>query len=114
MPSIEAARSARGDLQRKLDEGDLPVETGIRFKEARGRFVVAAREGRALNKHGHRYKPRAIADIDECLRVHAEPRLEAKRLSQIRRGDVQAIVDALAPMMSGSRVRSVVNAIRSL
>jgi integrase len=114
MPSIEAARSARVDLQRKLDEGELPVETGIRFHEARERFVAAAREGRALNKHGHRYKQRALDDIEECLRVHAEPRLGSKRLAQIRRGDVQTIVDELAPTMSGSRVRSVVNAIRSL
>ena len=114
MPSIDAARSARVDLQRKLDEGELPVETGIRFHEARERFVESAREGRALNKHGHRYKRRALDDIEECLRVHAEPRLGSKRLSQIRRGDVQAIVDELAPTMSGSRVRSVVNAIRSL
>ena len=114
MPSIEAARSARLDLQRKLDEGELPVETGIRLHEARERFVAAAREGRALNKHGHRYKGRALDDIEECLRVHVEPRLGSKRLSQIRRGDVQVIVDGLAPTMSGSRVRSVVNAIRSL
>jgi integrase len=114
MPSIEAARNARADLQRKLHEGSLPVETGIRFGEARERFVTAAREGRALNKHGHRYKPRALDDIEECLRVHAEPRLGSKRLAQIRRGDVQQIVDVLAPTMSGSRVRSVVNAIRSL
>ena len=114
MPSIEAARSARVDLQRRLDEGELPIETGIRLQEARERFVAAAREGRALNKHGHRYKRRALDDIEECLRVHVEPRLGSKRLSQIRRGDVQAIVDELAPTMSGSRVRSVVNAIRSL
>lgn len=114
MPSIDAARGARGDLQRKLDEGELPVETGIRFQEARERFVAAAREGRALNKHGHRYKGRALDDIEECLRVHAEPRLGSRRLSQIRRGEVQAIVDELAPTMSGSRVRSIVNAVRSL
>jgi site-specific recombinase XerD len=84
------------------------------LQEARERFIAAAREGRALNKHGRRYKGRALDDIEECLRVHVEPRLGSKRLSQIRRGDVQAIVDELAPTMSGSRVRSVVNAIRSL
>jgi integrase len=114
LPSIDAARSARVDLQRKLDEGELPVETGIRLQEAGERFAVAAREGRALNKHGHRYKERALEDIEECLRVHAEPRLGSKRLSQMRRSDVQAVADELAPTMSGSRVRSVVNAIRSL
>ena len=106
--------NARVDLQRKLDEGELPVETGIRFHEARERFVDCSARRPRLNKHGHRYKRRALDDIEECLRVHAEPRLGSKRLSQIRRGDVQAIVDELAPTMSGSRVRSVVNAIRSL
>jgi hypothetical protein len=37
-----------------------------------------------------------------------------RRLTDVRRSDVQRLVDDLAPTMSGSRVRSVVNAIRSL
>ena len=65
-------------------------------------------------QHGHRYKPRAIDNVDESLRLHVEPALGNKRLSDIRRGDMQAIVDELAPRLSGSRVRSVVNAVRSL
>jgi integrase len=32
----------------------------------------------------------------------------------VRRGDIQAIVDELTPVLSGSRVRQVVNAVRSL
>lgn len=114
MPSLEAARNARADLKRQLDGGTLQTEGGIRFDEASARFVASARESRALNKHGRRYKPSAIDNIDECLRGHAGPRLASKRLTQIRRGDVQAIVDELAPTLSGSRVRAVVNAIRSL
>jgi integrase len=35
-------------------------------------------------------------------------------MTDIRRGDVQQIVDELGPTMSGSRIRAVVNALRSL
>jgi integrase len=114
MPTAEAARNARTDLARLLEQGEAPITNAIRLSDARERFVTAAREGKVLNKHGHRYKPLAIDNIDESLRRHVEPILGNKRLSDIRRGDVQAIVDDLSPKLSGSRVRSVVNALRSV
>ena len=114
MPTIEAARNARSDLSGKVERGELPDAGGIRMSDARIRFVTAAREGRALNKHGRRYKPRAVDDFEEVLRVHVEPTLGTKRISTIRRSYVQALVDQLAPELSGSRVRSIVNGLRSL
>ena len=112
--TVDAARNARIDLIKQLERGEAPVEESVRLSEARVRFVQAAREGRALNKRGQRYKPTAIANVDECLRVHIEPKLGNKRLADIRRGQVQAVVDELAPRLSGSRVRSIVNSLRSL
>ena len=114
MPTAEAARNARADLLRMLEAGEAPITNAVRLTDARERFVKAAREGRALNKHGHRYKPRAIDNIEESLALHVEPELGTNRLSNIGRGDIQAIVDELTPTLSGSRVRSVVNAVRSL
>jgi integrase len=114
LPTAEAARNARTDLAQMLERGEAPITNAVRLRDARERFVAAAREGKALNKHGHRYKPRAIDNVDESLRLHVEPVLGNKRLSDIRRGDMQAVVDELAPELSGSRVRSVVNAVRSL
>jgi integrase len=114
MPTAEAARNARIDLIGMLERGEVPADGNLRLREARERFVLAARDGKVLNKHGHRYKPRAIDDIDEVLRVHIEPTLGTKRITHVRRGDLQAIVDDLAPKLSGSRVRSIVNAVRSL
>jgi integrase len=114
MPTIEAARNARADLSGRVERGELPDSRGLRLADARVRFVTAAREGRALNKHGRRYKPRAIDDIEEVLRVHVEPTLGTKRISTIRRSHVQSLVDELAPELSGSRVRSIVNGLRSL
>jgi hypothetical protein len=114
LPTPKAARNARSNLLERLERGELPDTAGISLSDARMRFIASAREGRALNKHGRRYKPRAIDDIDEVLKVHVEPRLGSKQISAIRRGHVQSLVDALAPALSGSRVRSIVNALRSL
>jgi integrase len=114
MATIEAARNARSDLSGRIERGELVDSGGTRLSDARARFVAAAREGRALNKHGRRYKPRAVDDIEEVLRVHVEPTLGTKRISALRRSHVQALVDELAPELSGSRVRSIVNGLRSL
>lgn len=114
MKTLDAARSARTDLIKQLERGAIPARESIQLREARERFVRAARDGKALNKRGQRYKPTAIANIDECLRVHVEPTLGARRIADIRRGQVQELVDELTPTLSGSRVRAIVNALRSL
>jgi integrase len=77
-------------------------------------FLTAAREGVALNKRGRRYRPSAIRDLKGALENHAVPAFGSKRIGKVHRRDVQKLVDQLAPRLSGSRVRSVVNAVRSL
>lgn len=112
--SATAARNARTDMLRELELGAIHVTGGLRLKEARERFVGAAREGKVLNKNGRRYKPTAVDNIEISIRKHVEPTLGQKRLATIRRGDVQAIIDELAPVLSGSRVRNIVNSLRAL
>jgi integrase len=112
--TLAAARGARKELLDLLQKGELPREAPVRVRDARARFIEAAREGRALNKHGRRYQRSAWEDLDECLGKHVLPSLGSRRLSDVRRADVQRLVDDLAPKLSGSRVRSVVNAVRSL
>jgi integrase len=75
---------------------------------------VAPHKGRALNKHGRRYKATAIDVIEGRLKHDIEPALGRRRITDIRRGDVQAIIDDLAPVASGSSVRGVVNSLRAL
>jgi integrase len=108
------AHNARKDLADALAQGKLPSVAGPRLAEARTQFVRAAREGVALNKWGRRYRRRAWEDLDSALR-HVPDALSRRRLGDIRRGDVQRLVDDLTRSgMSGSRVRSIVNALRSL
>jgi len=109
-----AARGARKELLDAIDKGKTGSKARIRLRDAHTRFINDAEGGRAFNKHGRPYKASAIKDVDECLRKHVAPRLGPRRLEDIRRGDIQGLIDDLAPRLSGSRVRSIVNAVRSL
>src|SRR5215218_10991765 len=110
------ARHARRELADALREGNLPASSvaGPRFDDSRDKYVEAARSGVALNKWGRRYRERAVEDLESALR-HVPDRLARRRLGDVRRADVQKLVDDLsANGLSGSRIRSIVNAIRSL
>jgi integrase len=113
-PTPSAARHARKALLALVEKGGVPREAPVRFRDAHTRFIDAAKEGRTLNKKGKRYQETAWENIDECLRIHLKPKLGPKRLVDVRQRDLQQIVDDLTPKLSGSRVRSVINAFRSL
>jgi integrase len=108
-----AAAHARNDLIEELRRGRTPASTTIRVAAAIDLFLEGAESGIALNKHGRPYKRSAIRDLRGCLVNHVEPALGRKRIGDVRRGDCQLLVDELAGR-SGSRVRSIVNSIRSL
>lgn len=111
---VMEARNARKDLAAAIEQGTVTDTSGLRLGEARARFVQAAKDGVALNKWGRRYRRRAIDDIESALR-HVPERLDRRRLDDVRRGEIQHVVDDLARRgLSGSRIRSVVNALRSL
>ena len=92
----------------------MPKENPLRVREAHKRFVDAVETGRALNKKGKRYKQNALRDVDQALVKHVLPALGPRRLVDVRQRHIQQIVDDLSPTLSGSRIRTVVNAIRSL
>jgi integrase len=114
MQSIAEARHARADLQATLRAGKLPANNTMRVAAAIEAYLKAIEAGTALNKHGRPYKPSAIRDLQGALEGYVRPDLGHCRLADVRRGDVQRLIDKMTPDKSGSRVRTVVNAIRSL
>lgn len=111
--SMEAARRWRQETQRMLETGEAPAAaSNLRLTQAAEMFDKAMREGKALTKRGKPYKERSREDITGALTVHVLPVLGAKKVDEIRRGDVQRLVDDLE--CSASRTRSVVYAIASL
>lgn len=112
-PGAVEARDARADLRQAVRKGNVPREAGIRLDEARPMFVKATREGVALNKWNRRYRRRAVQNLESALAQIPDP-LARRRLGQIKRGDVQALVDELSLRLSSSRVRNIVNSLRAL
>jgi integrase len=114
MQSIAEARNARSDLQASLRAGKVPAHGSMRVATAIDAYLKAIDAGTALNKHGRPYKPSAFRDLQGALEGYVRPQLGHRRLADLRRRDVQGLVDKMTPDKSGSRVRTVVNAIRSL
>jgi hypothetical protein len=105
---------ARKDLGDALMRGALASVAGPRFRDAREAFVRDARDGVALNKWGRRYRRRSVEDLESSL-ARVPSALARRRIGDLSRGDVQGLVDDMTRAgASGSRVRSVVNALRSL
>jgi integrase len=111
---LAEARNARADLIEALRDGKLILAAGLRLDDARDQFIAAAREGVALNKWGRRYRRRAVDDLESSL-AQLPAWLAPRKLAEVRRGEVQRLADELsAAGLSGSRVRSIINALRSL
>jgi integrase len=103
------------DTRAALKNGTFVSVRGINVNEAGDRFLVAIKDGTALNKKGKPYKKSAISTIEGALKGRIEQELGPLLLDEVRRGQVQTLVDEMvAEKLSGSRVRNVLNALRSL
>jgi Phage integrase, N-terminal SAM-like domain len=78
-------------------------------------FIDAAEQGRAVNRSGRRYRPSALRDMAGILRLHVAPVLGDRDVADLRRADIQELVEALGRGgLSESRIRSAISALRAL
>ena len=78
-------------------------------------FIDAAEQGRAVNRSGRRYRPSALRDMASILRLHVAPVLGDRDVADLRRADIQELVEALGRGgLSESRIRSAISALRAL
>jgi hypothetical protein len=78
-------------------------------------FIEAAEQGHAVNRSGRSYRPSALRDVKGILRLHVAPALGERPVAEVRRADIQALVEGLAREgLSESRIRSVISALRAL
>jgi integrase len=111
-PTLAAAKGWRIDAAAALRRGTL---TGVRsptVAEAGAEWLEAARSGVALNRSGDRYKPSALRGYEQGLRIHLVPALGSVRLGELRRSDVQRMVNRL--MRDGHTPSTIRNAVMPL
>lgn len=114
--SIGAAKNERDDLRRALRDGTFVEKVAsVRFEKGVEQFIADCKSGVVLNKQGKPYTRKAIINLESSLRRVPAP-LRLKKVDAIRDGEVQRMVDDFrrgsAPL-SSSRLRSIVNALRS-
>jgi integrase len=116
---ITEAKNLRDDLLAEVNAGIVVDEQSadLQFDTAHELFISDCKEGIALTKRGKPYKRKAIVNLDSSLK-RLPTGVREKDLGAVTRGDLQeAVDDYLRPgtnRLSSSRVRAIINAVRSL
>jgi len=110
-----AAKLWRQDAVTALRQGDTAAiaPTGQTVGAALDALIGGMRDGTVLDRSGRRYRPATIRSYHEAIRKYLVPKLGHLRLGEVRRSDVQALVDALhAQGLTGSTVRNKLDPLR--
>jgi integrase len=112
-PTIGAAKTWRAHASSAMHRGQLRTPVRTTLSEEAASWIRRAEAGEALTRSSRPYKPAVIRGVESDFRLHIESDLGALRISEIRRRDVQALVDRLrAAGLSGSKVRGVVTSLK--
>jgi integrase len=94
-PTYAAARSWRHDALVALREGRLRAVGGATLDEVAEAWLAGAETGTIRARGGYMFKPATVRAYERGLRLRVLPELGLRRLGDIRRTDVQALVDDL-------------------
>lgn len=114
-PTEAAAKTWRVDAQKALRDGAMRAPTSLTLREAADAWLEGARRGSVRNRSGEEYKPSAIRSYERALRLRVLPVFGARRLSDIRRPELQDLVDELvAEGLSSSTIQMTVVPLKSM
>jgi integrase len=134
-PTETAARQWRADAASAVSRGGMRAPLPITLREAFEAFIAGARDGSVRTKTGHVYKPSVVRRWENAVNVQrdskgrpvsrrkrGEPVLQGRslldelggrRLADIERRDLQAVVDQLLGWgLDPSSIRNTINALR--
>jgi integrase len=115
--ALKAAIQWRRITLGNLEAGRNVVVSRKTLNEVAAEFIAGAgaTPPTTLTRSGKVYKPSVLRDYKSDLTQRVLPDLGARRASDIRRGDVQRLVDRMVGEgLSGSRVRNIVNSLRAV
>src|SRR5262245_39407011 len=114
-PTKAAAKAWRHDAMVSRERGELATPAKRTLSEAADAWLEGARAGTIHNRSGDRYKPAAIRGYEKALRLRVLPRFGDFKLSDLRRIDLQDMVDELvAEGLSASTIDSALNPVRAI
>lgn len=111
-PSLAEARSWRIDAQSKLKRGALSGMPGLTLRAVADKWLEEAATGRIRSSSGKTYKPSTLRSYRSSLQLHVLEPLGGVKIGQLRRRDVQGLVDRLSATLDGSTVRNAIMPLR--
>lgn len=114
-PTEAAAKGWRADAQTGVRKGTLRAPAPTTIEEAGAAWLDGARAGLIRTRSGQLYKPAAIRGYEKALRREVVPAIGGMRVTDVRRIDLQDLVDGLmARGLSASTVSTVVTPLRAI
>ena len=111
-PTLAAARAWRADAMRDIRRGVLRGPTGVTLRESAEEWLDGVKAGAIRTRGGSVYKPSALRGYEAALTARILPALGGRKLEDITRADVQALVDRL--MREGLDASTIRNALMPL
>jgi integrase len=113
--ALGAAKQWRADAISDKGRGKNIVSSRRTLQQAADEWIAGAKAEppTVLNRSGHPYKPSVLRGYEHDLRTYVLDDLGGLRLTEVRRADLQALVDRLVGEgRSGSKVRNIVIPLR--
>jgi integrase len=114
-PTLAAAKAWREDARSDLRRGKLAEPSRRTFRDVADEWLAGAKAEppTVLNRSELPYKPSVLRGYEADLKRYVLDDLGAWKLSDVRRGDMQRLVDRLrAKGLGPSKVRNVIVAVR--
>jgi integrase len=109
------ARNWRQDAVVGVRKGTVRAPLAVTVSEAAEAFITGAAGGTVLDRSGRRYKPSSVRNYQGWLKRYILPELGHCRLGDVRRADVQDLVDRLIGQgLAGSTVRNALDPLRRI
>jgi integrase len=110
-----AAKAWRVETQVALRRGEVSAAKTATLEDAASAWLVGARAGSMRNRSGDVYKPSVIRGYEQALRLRVLPDLGSVTLTDLRRADLQALVDRLLERgMEPSTIRNTLLPVRAI
>jgi integrase len=114
-PTLAAAKAWRHDALVGVRRGTVRARVAPALHEAAIEWLRGAKDGSIRNRSGDRYKPSALRGYDQALRDRILPELGGAKLSDIRRADVQRLVNRmLGASLNASTIRNALLPLRAI
>ena len=114
-PTFAAAKSWRQDALPAVRKGAMAAPSRLTLREASEQWLAGIERGDVLSRRRTPYKPSVTRGYRHDLTAYVLPEFGALRLSEVRRAEVQLLIDELvARKLSSSKVRNVVTPLQAL